>query len=343
MNIMNRSIKMRLIITFTLVIAVSNILLATLAVTTVGSNIIDSTHGDLIEIAKEEAKYVQAKRDAEINYISTLSRSRQLTGAPSPEDLKAFFTAEATSAGYRNYILTDMSGSQTGILSTDIRGDLTEMDFYKQALQGQPSSSDLLIDPEKGEAAIFFAAPILQGESQIGILIGEKDGMMLSDMVASISYRETGFAYMIDNKGRAIGDRNLDLVLGQVNYIQAGVEDPKLAPLSKLMEEKMISGQVGSGEYAYEGNDQIIAFAPVEGSPWIVAVGIITSEVLQEVNQMRNILILTALVALAAGALIVMVISGQISKPLVRLSKAADALATGSINVDITGITKKRD
>ena len=343
MNIMNRSIKMRLIITFTLVIAVSNILLATLAVTTVGSNIIDSTHGDLIEIAKEEAKYVQAKRDAEINYISTLSRSRQLTGAPSPEDLKAFFTAEATSAGYRNYILTDMSGSQTGILSTDIRGDLTEMDFYKQALQGQPSSSDLLIDPEKGEAAIFFAAPILQGESQIGILIGEKDGMMLSDMVASISYRETGFAYMIDNKGRAIGDRNLDLVLGQVNYIQAGVEDPKLAPLSKLMEEKMISGQVGSGEYAYEGNDQVIAFAPVEGSPWIVAVGIITSEVLQEVNQLRNILILTALVALAAGALIVMVISGQISKPLVRLSKAADALATGSINVDITGITKKRD
>jgi len=343
MNIMNRSIKMRLIITFTLVIAVSNILLATLAVTTVGRNIIDSTHGDLIEIAKEEAKYVQAKRDGEINYISTLSRSRQLTGAPSPEDLKAFFTAEATSAGYRNYILTDMSGGQTGILSPDIRGDLKEMDFYKQALQGQPSSSDLLIDTEKGEAAIFFAAPILQGGSQIGILIGEKDGIMLSDTMASISYRETGFAYMIDNKGRAIGDRNQDLVLGQVNYIQAGQEDPSLAPLSKLMEEKMITGQVGSGEYAYEGNDQIIAFAPVEGSPWIVAVGMITSEVLQEVNQLRNILILTALIALVAGALIVMVISGQISKPLVRLSKAADALATGSINVDITGITKKRD
>ena len=224
MNIMNRSIKMRLIITFTLVIAVSNILLATLAVSTVGSNMVDSTHGDLIEIAKEEAKYVQAKRDSEVNYISTLSRSRQLTEATSAEDLQAFFTAEAASTGYRNYILADLSGRQTGILSRDIRADLKEMDFYTQALQGQPSSSDLLIDTEKGEASIFFAAPIMQGNSQIGILIGEKDGMMLSDMVASISYRETGFAYMIDNKGRAIGDRNLDLVLGQVNYIQAGQE-----------------------------------------------------------------------------------------------------------------------
>jgi methyl-accepting chemotaxis protein len=338
-----KSIKTKLVLVFTAIILFLNIFLSFLSITIVRQNLIESTHSGLIEIAKEEAKYIQSIRDAELKYIDALAQNPVITSASVPMDQKAVFCqAEAKRAGYYQFLLADPSGN-TIDLSTGTQGaSVANQDFFKKAMNGKASASDVMVTDNK-DIIIAFAAPVMQNGQPVSVLIGKKDGHILSDLVSKVQYKKTGFAYMVNDNGTAIGYRNIELVVNRVNYIEAAKEDAKLKELSVLMKEKILKREAGSGDYSYEGNAQIVAFAPVEGSPWIIAVGVITKEVLGEVNALRNILIVLCLASVAFGTVIVNIASGKITKPIRKLALAADKLALGDVEVNVADVAKSKD
>ncbi len=338
-----KSIKTKLVLVFTAIILILNVFLSFLSISIVRQNLIDGTHSDLVEIAKEEAKYMQSIRDTELRYLDTLAQSPIITGETVPVDQKiAFCKAEAKRTGYFQFLLADKAGNVTDLDTGGQAANVAEQDFFKRAMDGELAASDVMVN-DQGDLSILFAAPAYRNGQQIGVLIGSKNGKILSEKVSSVSYKETGFAYMVNDEGTAVADRNMDLVVNRVNYIEASKTDTKLKNLSVLMTDKMLKREVGSGEYSYEGNDQIVAFAPVDGSPWIVAIGVITNEVLGEVNSLRNLLVTSCLVSIAIGAVIVYIASGRIVKPIKSLALAADKLALGDVEVNVSNITKSKD
>lgn len=150
---------------------------------------------------------------------------------------------------------------------------------------------------------------------------GRRDGGLLSEFVSNIKYKETGFAYMINNEGISVGDRNKDLVTNKVNFLKQAEKDKDLKGLADIMTNSMLKRQIGSGEYKYEGKDQIVAFAPVKNSNWIIAMGIEKKEILKEANSIRNIFIILSLVITIIGALAIYIVSGSITKPIVDITE----------------------
>ncbi|WP_049765263.1 methyl-accepting chemotaxis protein [Alkaliphilus metalliredigens] len=106
----------------------------------------------------------------------------------------------------------------------------------------------------------------------------------------------------------------------------------------------MLKGEIGSGSYTYEGMEMIVAFAPIEGSPWVGVLGMEAKEVLKKAHNLRNLLIILSLAAIVIGMMITYFISGSIVKPIIALTSAIDKQANLDFSVQQgTAILKYRD
>lgn len=332
-----KSLKTRLVLLFTAMVLLLTIGMSFVSIHVISKNLMKGAHSELEEIAKEEAQYVEARRDAELRYIDALAQNTMIQDQEIPFEKKvSFFEAEAKRMGYLGFALADKDGNSTSFNAKGDKTNISQREYFKQAIKGKPVASDVIISNITGKPVVIFAVPIYLNGEQTGVFYGRKDGSALSDIVSEIKFKKTGFGYMVNDDGTSVGDRNRDLVLNQVNFIEAAQKDSKLQGLADLMTSKMLKREVGTGEYSYEGNPQIVAFAPVEGSPWIMVIGVQTKEILQEVNSLRNLLIILCLAAIIVGAVITYFISGRIVKPIKRITIAAKEIADGSFDVQLS-------
>ncbi|MEA4989211.1 MAG: methyl-accepting chemotaxis protein, partial [Anaerovorax sp.] len=301
----------------------------------VSRNLIKRTHSDLIEIAEEEAKYIQATRDTELRYIDALAQNALITDqSVSLEEKISFCETEAKRTGYEAFAFADKNGNSTVYNLKKEKTNVAERDYFKTAMTGQMVASDLIVSSATGELVIIFAAPVYKNGQQIGVFYGRKDGQMLSDIVSKVNYRKTGYAYMVNDQGTTIGHKNKDIVLKQDNDIENAKKDSTLKELGKLT-ESMVSRESGSGDYTFNGINKIVAFTPIEGSPWIVALGVESSEILKEVNAVKFILIVLSLAAIIIGAIVTFFVSNKIAKPIQKITVAAQEIADGNFDVTL--------
>ncbi|WP_206457786.1 methyl-accepting chemotaxis protein [Anaerovorax sp. IOR16] len=331
-----KSLKIRLLIIFTTVILILTSFLGFLSIYTTSNNLIKGTHSDLEEIAKQEANYIQARRDSDLNYVDALAQNQLLIDPNTTIEQKiAFFEAEAARTGYLAFAFADTSGNSTVFNTKRETTNIANREYFQSAMNGQMAASDVIISNATGELVIIYAAPVYKNGQTIGVFYGRKDGQTLSDIVSQVSYRETGYAYMVNDQGTTIGHKNKDLVLSQDNDIENAKTDQSLKALGELT-ESMIKRESGSGEYTYNGINKIVGFAPIEGSPWIVAVGVETSEILKEINAIKFLLIIFSFIAIIVGAVITYFVSDKITKPIKKVTVVAQEIANGNFDVELS-------
>ena len=332
-----KSIKTRLILIFTLVILILTSSLGYISIRVMENHIIESTHSELMQITKEGAKYVWAKTEGDLNYVGALAENALLTDeAATIEQKIAFYEKEAQRTGYLAFAFADKNGNSTVFNTQRETTNVANRDYFKAAIAGKPAVSDVLVSSVTGKPVILYAVPVSKNGQVVGVLYGRKDGESLSDTVSEITYKKTGFAYAVNTEGTSVGDRNRELVTGQVNYLKLSETDPNLKSLGELMKNKMLTGQAGSGEYEYQGYPQITAFAPIENTPWIMAIGVQKSEALEGVDALRTILILVCVAAEILGAGVIYFVSTKIAKPIKRITSVAQQIADGNLDVQLS-------
>lgn len=105
---------------------------------------------------------------------------------------------------------------------------------------------------------------------------------------------------------------------------------------------KMAGGDSGISFYTFRGIRKGLAYTPVESTGWSVA---ITAE-LEDLMAPLNTL-LKRTVIIGAGLLLIVLIASyfiahSISKPIIEISKIADSIGRGDLQVDSSVIEMKR-
>ncbi|MEN1760593.1 methyl-accepting chemotaxis protein [Anoxynatronum sibiricum] len=316
-----KSIKSRLVLSFAAIILVilSSIGFMTIRITSY--TVMENSYGDLMNTARQEARLIEAIRDGELQYIAGLAQNSIITDETVSEaERVAFLKGEAQRAGYLSFALADRQGNSISLDGSGDTATISDRDYFQGALQGTPTASDLLISRVTNSPIVIFAAPIHQNGQQIGVFYGRKDAMFMSELATDISFGETGYGYMVNDQGTIVAHENLEFVLGQVNVIEGAKEDPGMQDLAGLIESQVLRRVPGNGTYTLEGESRIVGFAPVEGSPWNVIVGVETDEILAEVNALRNIFVIVVLAALLIGIAVVYVVSNNIAKPILAVT-----------------------
>lgn len=320
-----RSIKLRLILTFSLIILVVTSTLGIISIEIISNQLVREAHTNLVRLAQAEADVITAKMNEELSYMKGLAENPiVLDETISDADRAAYMEKEAARAGYQAYVLVDMKGQARTLDSDAETLDVSDREYFQKAADGEANVSDILISKVTGEPVLIVAVPIYKDDVQQGVLYGRKSGSSLSDIAKKITFGETGYGYMINGEGTIVGHQDDTLVTKQFNVVETAKTDTSYVPFANLFTDHIAKKEAGSGDYYYDGQNRIVGFAPIADTSWIMVVGMEEKEVLSEVSAIRITLIMFILLAIAAGAFIIFFVSKNIAKPIIYVTKTID-------------------
>lgn len=208
--------------------------------------------------------------------------------------------------------------------------------LFEQIEARQRYISPIYIDEITSEPLIAMAVPISDvfGDIQ-GVLVVELNLKFMWDLVDNLHVGETGFAYVVDDKGDLIAFRDTSLVLRAENLAHlasvanfvAG-QDPFAAQAERLT---ISSGITGENVVALFVPLSTVSWAVVTELPWLEAYReLIVSSVWS--------LVITLGMAILAG-LIGIVVARRLAAPIVELSTVAIRVGAGnlSLQAEVTG------
>jgi len=287
---------------------------------------------NLVEIAKADAKIITEKINTQLNALEALANSPWIKSSELTLEQKlALLQDEVERCGHKSLMLADTNG-----IATDTTGetvDIHEREYFVKALSGQNAVSDPMISKTDGSMVVAFAVPIKQGNQVVGVLVARRDGNALSTFTSEMEFNQRE-VYMFNNAGTMIAGSDLTRVAEMYNVFEQLENDPKLEQLSNIV-KKMTEGEQGIGEYTYNGETKYMAYYPVEGTNWSLAVTAPKTVIMSKVNSLTSIMISLSVVFLLAGIMLTILISRNITRPIKETTEHLNVISTGDFTVNI--------
>lgn len=326
-----KSIKTELIVYFSALILVASIIIGFISIRNASDAVIEEAENGIKAVADSSSRVIEARIQVQEQALEIIAGMADVQSMDwdkqRPILLKQIEETEFVDLG-----IVSPDGKAT--YSDGSIVELGEKDYFKKALSGQSNVSDLLMSEATSNLSIIYAAPIESGGGVIGVLIGRRDGTVLSDAIEDIAYGEKGYAYIINDEGTVVAHRERDRVLNQYNPIEETKDDKGQESVARLF-ESMISEKTGIDEYKLDGQDLYAGFAPIEGSDWILAVTADSGEVLSTIPKMRNGIMISIAAILLFSVGIIYFIGNAISKPIILAVKHSEKIADLDFSQDV--------
>ena len=206
--------------------------------------------------------------------------------------------------------------------------DYSDRDYYKEAIGGKDLVWQTLLGRTSKKPALILAVPTRRADSTVGVMAMGATIEDLSKLVATWKQGKTGFAFLVDDKGKVVSHQVEDYVTQQTNLS----EYPLIAAFKK--------GQNGMIYFNDRGTKRV-GYAKETKYGWVLAMQQDTSEtfrVLKETGTFTYILLgLTAL-----GVIIIAWFLGRaIGSPIRKLTEVAEKISVGDMGAEIK--IKSRD
>lgn len=304
--------------------------LGLMAINTASNALINNIIQQLPAKAEDGANLVASKIAARLESVVTLSH---MPGMESM-DWSAQFAVLAKEQERLDFMHMGVATADGECRFTNgATANLLDRDYFMRALAGEACMSDPVINRVDGSLSFVFASPIYDDSEQVqGVLVGLSDSLELSEIAGSVTFGETGYAYILNKEGTTIAHPNISLVVNGDNDFENVKEDPSLAPLVEL-EKKMVAQQTGFGEYVYGGEVKYLGYAPIPGTLWSIAVTSTEKETLADVDKLRIAIVAITLIALLIGIIFAFVLGRIIGQAVGKISRNLDKVAAG----DLTG------
>lgn len=211
-------------------------------------------------------------------------------------------------------------------ISTDgYATDVSDREYFKKAIKGDSNISDVLISRADGSKLVICATPIINQSKIVGALSYGIEYQVLSHLITSIKIGENGYTLLINNEGATVVHPEAGCDFSNVSIFESAKSDPSLIELAKL-EKRMIKGEIGSGFFKQNNLKKFMAFAPVYGTQWYIALVVPEKEVFSLLISLKTkfIIVTISFIILAFSMLyLVLVYLSQIKK-VHDLQKNAD-------------------
>lgn len=339
-----KSIGKKIFYTIIILTVVSLIALGGLASVLNYTSTMDTVERNFRETATLSAKRVQWELQAYSNIAGELGMIKRLSDESSTlESKNEILDNHIQKYGLQRCNLIDPNGD--GIDGNNY----ADREYFKRAMKGESYITSPLISKVTGKLTLIVAAPLwkggLAGTEPVGCVYIVPDEEFLNDIVRDIHVSENGSAYIIDKDGYTIADVDSKLVLEQENISKAAQDASlngrgydTLASVHKLM----IAGESGFKSYSLNGNNKLMAYAPISTTDgWSIAVYCPSTDFLYDT--LRGIVITVAVVIVAAVvAAIVSISLGKGIGHSVRIcTERIELLANGDLQSNVPDIKRQ--
>lgn len=327
-----KSIKAKLSLSYGVLLLVICIGLGVVSYITASNALSTSIDESLSQLAKENAKVVNGGMEVQFNALEALAESDWLKNDSLTLDEKLdFLKNEVKRSNHINMFIADTKGNMktTKGESTNI----SDREYYIKALSGEKAVSDPIVSKIDNSVILCYVVPIKDGNTIKGVLAATRDGNILSDFTSNMQFGKSGDAFMINKQGTTVANKDRNLVIEMDNVFENLKTDSELQSLAEL-QQQMIEGLEGVGEYSYKGVTKYMGFAPVEGTNWSLAITAPKSEVMSKVNSLAMTMLVVSIVFIIISIVVTLLIARSISTPIKEASDYLNVVATG----DFTGV-----
>jgi putative methionine-R-sulfoxide reductase with GAF domain len=243
----------------------------------------------------------------------------------------------AQDSAFRQFALLDSQGKQRSQVSRNSQS-LSEQfvaqlkgDALTVTTKGQRYVSPVYIDDLSSEPLIAISIPVnnVFGDFQ-GTLVGEVNLKFMWDLVDQLKVGETGYAYVVNDKGDLIAFSDTSRVLANENLKQIGeVNEFVKNPASTTDVTPNVASYTGLLGTAVVGT-----YVPIGTPQWAVVVELPETEANQPIYRLALINFIAVLGFTVLGGMIGLFIARLITAPLVNLSTTATQFASGNLAVE---------
>ncbi len=200
--------------------------------------------------------------------------------------------------------------------------DGTTRAWYKQAVAaGGPALTPVYPDSVTKKLTISFVEPVVQGGQTVAVVGSDMLLDSVVQKVTSIRPTDKSFAVLLDGQTSGIlAHAKADLALKPIT---------ELAPTLDAALINRLASEGGHADVRIDGADQMLYAARVEGTPWILAVGVDRAEATAGLRALMQVAATIAVLCmLAAGALVTVIVGRQLRR-LVMVRDALEDIASG--------------
>ncbi|MBU5311280.1 methyl-accepting chemotaxis protein [Tissierella carlieri] len=212
---------------------------------------------------------------------------------------------------------------------------LGDREYLRKALNGEPNVSDLTVTRAVNELNLLYAVPITKDGKVVATLTARADGNILSNLIEDTGFGDTGYSYMINDKGTMVAHPNKDLVLNQYNAIEKSKEDESFKDAAAIS-EVILNEKLGVSNYSFDGKNLYAGYAPVEGTNWIFVITADVDEILESIPTMTKGILISASIALLLSIAITYIIGILIANPIIEATRYSETLAIYDITQNIS-------
>jgi len=247
----------------------------------------------LLELAKQGANIVESELNNQLYILETIAKMDAITD-PSADAGKLLESLKKFEGGDKHLKLRLTDADGCVITGTNQTYNISERKYFQKALLGVSNFSEPLTSIIDGKRVIVFAVPVYQGDQVKYVLSCAYQLEGLSEIISGIKFLKHGDAFIVDSVGAFIAHYNIRYVESQFNIFLELKKDQSLQRLAGLAAH-MIRGETGAGQYYFNNMEKYLAYTPVNGTTWSIAVAAPRDEVFGGVNKILNLLLFSLL------------------------------------------------
>ena len=274
---------------------------------------------------------------------------RAMEGVATRDDIRSMdinvqapvLKSEAGRLGYMSMSIVDSTGVLHFADGTTFKADLNAADskYLKGAFEGKSTISEPVKTAE-GEMILALAVPIKDKDAKVsGVLLSDVYLYRINNIVQKTDSGNGSFGFIINQKGDKVAYKDLNMVVKQDNDLTNAQKDSKYKGLAGI-EKNMIAGKRGVEEYTLGGEDNVIAYCPIDNTTWSVAVVIPKAQAFSQIKSLQLTAFTYSLIFIVIGIVASYFMALNIKKPLDKIKAYAEQLADRNLAYRIE-ITRK--
>jgi len=200
--------------------------------------------------------------------------------------------------------------------------DISERDYFQKVINTEETAISIPTKSKiSGEYVLVITSPIMRNNSLVGTIGATVKSSHLQDLINDMKINGFGFGWIIDENMRTVAHPDKEFI-GNSDIFN-GEDD------LKEIAQNMVAGNIGTAVYTYGGEEKELAYSPIELTDWSVAMTASLSDVFADLNTLRNMSLIIAVISLLIGIVITYFIARHIANPISAVVEHAEILAEG--------------
>lgn len=282
------------------------------------------------------------KEQGAIKIVSSRSAIKDLLKAKNSKDIKKYNQLQNDNNKWLNDYCTEAGNSEhvfvagldgTGISDSNVEyigKNYISLQYFKDALTGKDSISDVFPSKATGKLVVAFGSPIIVDNKVAGVAGTGVIATTFSKYLSKIKVAgdKDSYAYLVDDTGNMI-----------YHPTQSKIGKPVENASIKEVVARIKRGETvqnNSVEYTFKGAKKLSYYEIIPKTNWILVISADKSSILNPITDMTRIIILLGIIICAIAITIGIVLSRRITNPL----KAVTEMVEKTANLDLSNDDK---